>query len=205
MYGFLSELSILFHKSLCLSLHQQNHLDDHKFGVFFVCFFFFFLALLGLSCGTRGIFVVSCGSFVLVHGLDSSVWAQYLWYAGLVAPWHVEVQFSDQGLNLHPLHCEADSQPLDHQGSPNYYICIVSFETRSCEFSNFVLFKSFWILTPLHCHRNCRISLLISTNKQKSQLGFYSELNLSHNLQSIAVLTVFQFMNIGYFSIYLDV
>ena len=26
--------------------------------------------------------------------------------------------FLDQGLNLHPLHYKVDSQPLDHQGSP---------------------------------------------------------------------------------------
>ena len=36
--------------------------------------------------------------------------------------------FPDQGLNLCPLHWQADSQPLRHQGSPQ--LCI--FENSSC-------------------------------------------------------------------------
>ena len=42
----------------------------------------------------------------------------------------------DQGSNPCPLHWQADSQPLRHQGSP-----VVSFETRKCEISNFVLLQ----------------------------------------------------------------
>ena len=72
------------------------------------------------------------GSVVVVLGLQSA-WAlqfaacglssggtqvQQLWRAGLVAPRHVGSQFPDQGSNPHPLHCKADSLPLDHQGSP---------------------------------------------------------------------------------------
>ena len=44
--------------------------------------------------------------------------ALQLWYTGLVAPQHVRSQFPDQGSNPRPLHCKADSLPLDHQGSP---------------------------------------------------------------------------------------
>ena len=35
----------------------------------------------------------------------------------LVAPWHVVGILPDQELNLCPMHCKVDSQPLDHQGS----------------------------------------------------------------------------------------
>ena len=34
--------------------------------------------------------------------------------------------FPDQGLNWCPLHCKVDSQPLDHQGSPNSF-CLSTF------------------------------------------------------------------------------
>ena len=44
-------------------------------------------------------------------------WAQQLWHTGIVAPWHVGI-FLDQGLNVCPLHWQADSYPLCHQGSP---------------------------------------------------------------------------------------
>ena len=39
--------------------------------------------------------------------------------AGLVAPGHVGPFFPDHGLNPRPPYCKADSQPLDHQGSPH--------------------------------------------------------------------------------------
>ena len=42
---------------------------------------------------------------------------QELQRVGCVAPWDVEKIFPDQGLNPCPLHCQEDSQPLDHQGS----------------------------------------------------------------------------------------
>ena len=44
--------------------------------------------------------------------------AQYLWFTDLVAPQHVGI-FPDQGSNPCPLHWQADSQPLRHQGSPH--------------------------------------------------------------------------------------
>ena len=37
---------------------------------------------------------------------------------GLAALWHGGSQFPDHRLNPHPLYCKADSQPLDHKGSP---------------------------------------------------------------------------------------
>ena len=45
-------------------------------------------------------------SLVAVHGLSCSAACGIL--------------FPNQGLNLHPLYCKADSLPLDHQGSPWY-------------------------------------------------------------------------------------
>ena len=44
-------------------------------------------------------------------------WAQQSWCPGSDAPWQVGIS-PDQGLNQGPLHCRADSEPLDHQGSP---------------------------------------------------------------------------------------
>ena len=35
---------------------------------------------------------------------------------GLVAPWHVGLQFPDRGSNPHPLHWQVASQLLDNQG-----------------------------------------------------------------------------------------
>ena len=42
--------------------------------------------------------------------------------------------FPEQGSNPCPLHWQADSQPLRHQGSP-----VVSFKIRKCESSSFIL------------------------------------------------------------------
>ena len=71
----------------------------------------------GLSCSR------CAGSVVVVHGLSCSA------ACGI---------FSDQGSNPCPLHWQADSQPLRHQGSPviqlfkyNYLkTCILSSETH---------------------------------------------------------------------------
>ena len=50
------------------------------------------------------------GSLVVAHGL------------GYPAACGV---FPDQGSNPSPLHCKADSQPLDHQGSPSKTVLIL--------------------------------------------------------------------------------
>ena len=60
------------------------------------------------SCGSRSSVVVahglwSAGSVLVAHGLSYSA------ACGI---------FPDQGLNPCPLHWQADSQPLHHQGSP---------------------------------------------------------------------------------------
>ena len=41
--------------------------------------------------------------------------AQEWWCTGLAAPWHAE--YSQSGIELGPLHWQADSHPLYHQGS----------------------------------------------------------------------------------------
>ena len=59
------------------------------------------VAARGLSnCGSRAL---DSGSAVVAHRLNCPV-------ACRISP--------DQGLNLCALYCQADSQPLDHQGSP---------------------------------------------------------------------------------------
>ena len=69
------------------------------------------LLLLFSSCGARASVVVvhrlqSEGSVVVVHGFSCSV------ACGI---------FPDQGLKRCPLHWQADSQPLCHQGSPSIH------------------------------------------------------------------------------------
>ena len=68
----------------------------------------------GSSCQYVGVFQY-VDSFTVLHRLLQ------LWLTGSVAPLHVGSQFPDQG--LHPCPCpqywKADSQPLDHQGSPS--------------------------------------------------------------------------------------
>ena len=53
-----------------------------------------------------------------MQGLGCSPQTPYLWGTVLVAPWHVGSYSPNQGWNLSPMHCKADSQPLD-QGSPS--------------------------------------------------------------------------------------
>ena len=49
----------------------------------------------------------------------------------------------NQGLNLHPLHCKVDSQPLDHQEVPiiTVLIVIVTLCSRNLKVSWFILSK----------------------------------------------------------------
>ena len=91
---------------------------------FFKLFIYFFLAALGLrcyawafsSCPERGLLFAdvcgllllrSTGSVVVVHGLSGSTACG---------------NFLDQGSNPCPLHWQANSQPLRHQGSPNSHV-----------------------------------------------------------------------------------
>ena len=45
----------------------------------------------------------------------------------------------DQVSNLRPLHWQADSQPLHHQGSPNDYFCSCIWLTLFCLFSYLII------------------------------------------------------------------
>ena len=104
--------------------------------IFLNLFIYLFLAVLGLrfcaralpSCGERGPLFIACaglslsrpllllstssrcaGSVVVAHGPSCSA------ACGI---------FPDQGSNPCPLHWQADSQPLRHQGSPGYLFLI---------------------------------------------------------------------------------
>ena len=92
---------------------------------FFFLIYLFILAVLGLhfcarafsSCGKRGsLFIAVCGPLLL--------WSTGSRRTGSVVVAHgpscfpVCGIFPDQGSNLCPLHWQADSQPLRHQGSP---------------------------------------------------------------------------------------
>ena len=97
------------------------------------------------SCGKRGLlFIVVCGllmvvaSLVVEHGLQVHG-LQQLWHGGSVVV-ACELQsagsvvvvhglscsaacgiFPEQGSNPCPLHWQADSEPLHHQGSPQFH------------------------------------------------------------------------------------
>ena len=73
------------------------------------------LAVPGLHCRTRAFFSW-VHSFSRCRAWALGMQAQESWHPGLVALQHTES--SHQGLNLCPLHHQADSQPPDHQGSP---------------------------------------------------------------------------------------
>ena len=122
-----------FSITIFLSLSPQI-----RFFFLIIYFIYLFLAELGLcgctrafsSCGERGLlFVVvrrlltAVASLVAEHGLQARG-LQQLQHAGSVVVAHrlscstVCGIFPDQGSNPCPLHWQADSQPLRHQGSP---------------------------------------------------------------------------------------
>ena len=89
------------------------------------CLGFLWLQWSGVGCVLLSIMVhkllfsgFSCCRWALgCTGFSScSTQAQYLWYMGLFAPWHVESSL-DQDLNPCPLHRQADFHPWHHQGS----------------------------------------------------------------------------------------
>ena len=106
---------------------------------FFNFIFLLFLAVLGLcfsarafsSCGKRGLL------FIAGTGLSLS-WPLFLRSTGSGRAGSVVVArgpscsaacgiFPDQGSNLCPLHWQADSQPLRHQGSPLGFVFVGPF------------------------------------------------------------------------------
>ena len=99
--------------------------------VFFFFHFYLFLVALSLcccsgafsSCSKQGLlFMVVCGRLTVVASLCCGTRALHVWASVPVA--HTLSCsaacgiFLDQGLNLHPLHWEADSYPLCYHGSP---------------------------------------------------------------------------------------
>ena len=110
------------HSSL---LHTHIHLK-----------FFFFLEIIYLSlCWVfiavlRLLLVVA--SPVVEHGLYACG-LQSLWYMGLVVAYGF---FQDPGLNPCPLHCQADSEPLDCQGNPHIHLILtLSFLSTKVSYS----------------------------------------------------------------------
>ena len=79
------------------------------------------------SCGKRGpLFIAMRGPLTVAASLVGSTGSRG---AGSVAVAHGPSCsaacgiFPDQGSNPHPLHWQADSQPLHHQGSPSGFSC----------------------------------------------------------------------------------
>ena len=93
-----------------LAFHQLCDLGQVTF-VTVIFFFFFFLLYAGLSLlwplPLRSTGSGCAGSAAMAHGPSHSA------ACGI---------FPDRGTNPHPLHRQADSQPLRHQGSPSVLI-----------------------------------------------------------------------------------
>ena len=119
--------------------YESLHDPPHPFlSLSLLKTFYLFLAALGLcccawafsTCGEWGplsrfnALASHCGGFsccrAQARGLagfsSCSMWAQYLWHTGLVAPVACGI-FLDQGSNPCPLHWQVDSYPLYHQGT----------------------------------------------------------------------------------------
>ena len=105
-------------------------MPNHMGFFLFFYFIYLFLAMLGLrfcarafsSCGERGpLFITVRGLLTIVASLVGSTSSRR---AGSVVVAHGPSCsaacgiFPDQGSNQCPLHWQADSQPLRHQGSP---------------------------------------------------------------------------------------
>ena len=115
--------------------------------LFFVLFIYLFLAVLGLrfcarafsSCGKRG------PLSIMVRGpltIAASLVAEHRLQARRLSSCGSRAQLlrgilPDQGSNPCPLHWQADSQPLRHQGSPHFLIFLyVALPVLQC-FTNF--------------------------------------------------------------------
>ena len=126
----------LFYIQQCVYVHLKLLIFFNKF----IYFIYLFLAALGLCCctqafssfGEQGLFIVArayCSDFSCCRAWTLGTWgsvvvARRLQSTGSVVVVHRLSRsvacgiFSDQGSNLCPLKWQADSQPLDHQGSP---------------------------------------------------------------------------------------
>lgn len=92
-------------------MYKWNHTLRDPFRILITCGCAGFSLLHGLPLvAVHGLLT---GWFFLLQSTGSRVSSlQQLWRTGLAAPQHAE--FPDQGSNPHPLHCQADSSPLDH-------------------------------------------------------------------------------------------
>ena len=106
-----------------------NFIGAFFFNTFIYLFIYLFLAVLGLrfcawassSCGERGpLFIAVCGPLTI---MASPVAEHRLQTRSVVVAHRPSCSaacgiFPDQASNPCPLHGQADSQPLHHQGSP---------------------------------------------------------------------------------------
>ena len=132
--GFKSAPLILFHWSVCLFLCQYHtgfffvfffrlfFLNYLFYFIFWLCWVFISVQGLSLVVASGGHSSSRCAGLSLSRPL-------LLWSTGSRRPGSVVVAhglscstacgiFPDQGTNPCPLHWQADSQPLCHQGSP---------------------------------------------------------------------------------------
>ena len=98
-------------------------------------FIYLFMAVLGLrfcarafsSCGKRGpLFITVCGPLIIAASLvaEHRLQTRRLSNCGSRPSCSVACGIlPDQGSNPRPLHWQADSQPLRHQGSPLFLFC----------------------------------------------------------------------------------
>ena len=98
-------------------------------SLFFTTYLVIHWAVSGLGCGCRTLshqrlscclaqtLLCCAGSVSAARGLRGPQ-LQYCQHLGFAAPQHMGSLLSDQGSNPCPLHCKADSSPLNYQGSP---------------------------------------------------------------------------------------
>ena len=129
--------------------------------------------LLLRSTGSR-----RASSVVVAHGLSCSV------VCGI---------FPDQGSNPCPLHWQADSQPLRHQGSPRFSIFNVIFIKLSLNYllTCFYLFSSGLVLFFLLIHNNSSIYF-------KKQFSVTWILSIFLSLRYIFLRYVFLVYNVSF-------
>ena len=126
------------------SLGRQRTLFFFNLFIVFILFYFFgcdgpSLLHEGFSCGERGLlFITVHGLLIVVASLCFGAWA--LGARASVAVHRLSCStacgiFPDQGSNLCPLHWQADSEPLRHQGSPKgHFLDSVLWRTKVFNF-----------------------------------------------------------------------
>ena len=147
-----------------------------------LCFLSAVLAVLGLCCNAGFSLVLGSGGYppaavpgvltavapVAEHGLQGA-WAsvavarQPSCFVGACGI------FPDQGSNSHLLHWQADSLPLNHQGSlTHWYLKSVLFKFHiPVNFSNFLLLIDFQFYSIVVGEKLCMISMLLNLLRSK--------------------------------------